>query len=57
VWQDFRDLDAWLAATITAIRSGSAAAPAPTARPFFCGPEVWGPGRRNPPDPDAVPGA
>jgi 2-hydroxy-3-keto-5-methylthiopentenyl-1-phosphate phosphatase len=57
VWQDFRDLDAWLAATITAIRGGSTAAPAPAAHPFFCGPEVWGPGRRNPPDPDEVPGA
>jgi 2,3-diketo-5-methylthio-1-phosphopentane phosphatase len=55
-WQDFAELDAWLAATVAAARADPASLPRPTSRPFFCGPEVWGPGRRNPPAPDDVPG-
>jgi 2,3-diketo-5-methylthio-1-phosphopentane phosphatase len=56
-WQDFTDLDAWLAATIDAARRDPAALPRPRTRRFFCGPEVWGPGQRNPPVPEDVPGA
>ncbi len=32
-----------------ATRSGSAVVPRPEPRPFFCGPEVWGEGRTDPP--------
>jgi 2-hydroxy-3-keto-5-methylthiopentenyl-1-phosphate phosphatase len=55
-WQDFAELDAWLAATIEAARSDPASLPRPSGRPFFCGPEVWGPGRHDPPAPQEVPG-
>ena len=56
-WQGFADLDAWLAATIDTARRDPAAVLRPGARPFLCGPEVWGPGKRNPPAPEDVPGA
>jgi hypothetical protein len=56
-WTDFAGLDRWLAETIAAVRTDPGSLPGPTSRPFFCGPEVWGPGRRNPPVPGEVPGA
>jgi 2,3-diketo-5-methylthio-1-phosphopentane phosphatase len=48
-WTEFSEIDAWLAATLEAWRADPSALPAPAARPFFCGPEVWGDGVENPP--------
>lgn len=49
-WTTFADLDRWLATTIHDWRADASTLPAPLPRRFFCGPEVWGPGLRNPPD-------
>jgi 2-hydroxy-3-keto-5-methylthiopentenyl-1-phosphate phosphatase len=59
-WTEFSEIDAWLAATIEAWTHDRRAIPPPTAHPFFCGPEVWGPGLWDPPAPepsDRPPGA
>jgi 2-hydroxy-3-keto-5-methylthiopentenyl-1-phosphate phosphatase len=48
-WQTFADVDAWLARTIEAWRRDPAALPPPIRRPYYCGPEVWGSGRTDPP--------
>ena len=47
-WTDFEEVDRWLADVLDAWRADRTSVPAPRARPFFCGPEVWGPGRRDP---------
>jgi 2,3-diketo-5-methylthio-1-phosphopentane phosphatase len=54
-WADFAGLDAWLAREL---RAQAAGAPTVVRRPhaYFCGPEVWGPGRLAPPAPFRVPG-
>lgn len=50
-WAEFTEIDAWLATVIEVWRADPASplVPRPTAKPFFCGPEVWGEGRRDPP--------
>lgn len=50
-WTDFQEIDAWLAELLAAWRAdpGSGVLPGPRARPFFCGPEVWGEGLVDPP--------
>lgn len=53
-WTAFSELDAWLASTLTAFARDATTLPplrldASPQRPFFCGPEVWGPGRQDPP--------
>ena len=48
-WSDFTDLQAWLELTAAAWRADPASLPRQTDRPFICGPEVWGPGRSDPP--------
>ena len=48
-WTEFSEIDAWLGATLDAWRADSASLPGPVARPFFCGPEVWGDGLTDPP--------
>jgi 2-hydroxy-3-keto-5-methylthiopentenyl-1-phosphate phosphatase len=50
-WTDLAEIDAWLAETIAAWRADPASLPAPARRPYFCGPEVWGPGRWDPAPP------
>jgi 2-hydroxy-3-keto-5-methylthiopentenyl-1-phosphate phosphatase len=50
-WTEFAEIDAWLADTIAAWQADPTAIPAPSRRPFFCGPEVWGKGRWDPPAP------
>jgi 2,3-diketo-5-methylthio-1-phosphopentane phosphatase len=54
-WTEFAEIDAWLAATIDRWRAGPASVPAPRTAPFFCGPEVWGEGRWDPPPPAGRP--
>jgi 2,3-diketo-5-methylthio-1-phosphopentane phosphatase len=51
-WTEFAEIDVWLAETLTAWRADPASIPRPAARPYFCGPEVWGPGRRDPLPPE-----
>ena len=48
-WTAFAEIDDWLAGTLEAWDRDPATLPGPTARPLFCGPEVWGPGRWDPP--------
>jgi 2-hydroxy-3-keto-5-methylthiopentenyl-1-phosphate phosphatase len=47
-WTELAEVEAWLAGTIAAWRADPASLRAPARHPFFCGPEVWGPGRRDP---------
>jgi 2-hydroxy-3-keto-5-methylthiopentenyl-1-phosphate phosphatase len=52
-WRDFASMTAWLEAIVAAWQADPAADPAAipphSPRPFICGPEVWGPGRHDPP--------
>ena len=48
-WNDFSELRGWLDATIDAWRTDPAAIPRHRPKPFICGPELWGPGRTDPP--------
>ena len=56
-WVEFAEIDAWLATTIDRWRADPGSVPAPRQAPFFCGPEVWGPGRWDPPAPAGGPEA
>jgi len=47
-WTEFAEVEAWLVETIAAWRADPSALPRPATRQFFCGPEVWGPGRWDP---------
>jgi 2-hydroxy-3-keto-5-methylthiopentenyl-1-phosphate phosphatase len=49
VWQDFSGLRQWLEQTVVAWRDNPGSLRRPKARPFICGPEVWGPDIDNPP--------
>jgi 2,3-diketo-5-methylthio-1-phosphopentane phosphatase len=51
-WTEFREIDAWLEAAISAWLADPSTLDGPRPHPFFCGPEVWGDGRTDP-----VPGA
>jgi 2-hydroxy-3-keto-5-methylthiopentenyl-1-phosphate phosphatase len=48
-WTEFSEIDDWLEETLAAWRADRSSLPAPAARPFFCGPEVWGAGLIDPP--------
>jgi 2-hydroxy-3-keto-5-methylthiopentenyl-1-phosphate phosphatase len=48
-WHDFAELETWLEATVNAWRANPASLAGHAGRPFICGPEVWGPGRTDPP--------
>ena len=48
-WTEFAEIDAWLAGALERWRADPASLPGPRARPIFCGPEVWGDGRWDPP--------
>jgi 2-hydroxy-3-keto-5-methylthiopentenyl-1-phosphate phosphatase len=48
-WTEFAEIERWLAATLAAWRRDPDSLAGPVARPFFCGPEVWGEGRDDPP--------
>jgi 2-hydroxy-3-keto-5-methylthiopentenyl-1-phosphate phosphatase len=45
---EFADIEAWLVGSIAAWQGGIDV-PQPARHPFFCGPEVWGPGLTVPP--------
>jgi 2-hydroxy-3-keto-5-methylthiopentenyl-1-phosphate phosphatase len=49
-WTEFAELDRWLAETLHAWAADERSVPGPVARPFFCGPEVWGTGLTDPPE-------
>ena len=48
-WTEFSEIDAWLEETLAAWRADPSSLAGPAARPFFCGPEVWGDDRIDPP--------
>jgi 2-hydroxy-3-keto-5-methylthiopentenyl-1-phosphate phosphatase len=48
-WTEFVEIERWLEATLDAWREDPASLPGPVARPFFCGPELWGDGWVDPP--------
>jgi 2,3-diketo-5-methylthio-1-phosphopentane phosphatase len=48
-WTEFVEIDRWLETTLDAWRRDPSSLPGPVARPLFCGPEVWGEGREDPP--------
>jgi 2-hydroxy-3-keto-5-methylthiopentenyl-1-phosphate phosphatase len=49
-WRTFDDVRAWLDAQLAALASDPSSLPGPDPHPLICGAEVWGPGRRHPPD-------
>lgn len=48
-WHDFAELEEWLEASVEAWRYEPTSLPGHAPRPFICGPEIWGPGRTDPP--------
>ena len=56
-WTEFVEIDAWLRGIVDAWRADprSPAIPSPVQKPYFCGPEVWGQGRWDPPAPAGRP--
>ncbi len=48
-WTEFIEIDAWLDQALAAWRADPTSLPGPVARPFFCGPEIWGDGLVDPP--------
>jgi 2-hydroxy-3-keto-5-methylthiopentenyl-1-phosphate phosphatase len=48
-WDRFREIERWLIDTVEAWREDPTTLARPTRHPLVCGPEVWGPGRSNPP--------
>ena len=48
-WTEFREIETWLEDSLAAWRADPASLLGPEARPFFCGPEVWGEGLVDPP--------
>ncbi len=57
-WTEFAEIEAWLVDVLEAWRGDPATPrlPRPSSKPFFCGPEVWGEGRWDPPPPAGSPG-
>jgi 2-hydroxy-3-keto-5-methylthiopentenyl-1-phosphate phosphatase len=53
-WTEFAEIQRWLERELEAFAAGSPL-PGPVARPPFCGAEVWGPGRIDPPPSDQRP--
>jgi hypothetical protein len=56
-WTEFSEIEAWLADLLDAFTGDADAIPPPRPKPFFCGPEVWGPGQWDPPFPAGRPHA
>lgn len=58
-WTEFSEIDSWLAEVLTAwsLDPETEVLPRPGSHSFFCGPEVWGEGRWNPPQAATAPPA
>jgi 2-hydroxy-3-keto-5-methylthiopentenyl-1-phosphate phosphatase len=54
-WTEFAEIHRWLDGELAAFAADPSSAPGPVARPPFCGAEVWGPGRIDPPPSDQRP--
>jgi 2-hydroxy-3-keto-5-methylthiopentenyl-1-phosphate phosphatase len=54
-WTEFSEIEAWLADLLEAFARDASAIAGPQRKPFFCGPEVWGPGLWDPPFPAGKP--
>ena len=54
-WTEFAEIDAWLGAVVDRWLADTKTLRAPVARPFFCGPEVWGEDRWDPSAPAGRP--
>jgi 2-hydroxy-3-keto-5-methylthiopentenyl-1-phosphate phosphatase len=56
-WTEFVEIDAWLAGVIDAWRADpkTPLVPRPSLKPLYCGPELWGEGRWDPPPPSGSP--
>jgi 2-hydroxy-3-keto-5-methylthiopentenyl-1-phosphate phosphatase len=54
-WTAFSEIHRWLDRELASFAADPASLPVPVRRPLFCGAEVWGPGRIDPPQPDAAP--
>jgi hypothetical protein len=52
-WTEFLEVERWLSSQLAAFAVAPASLPGPVRRPLFCGAEVWGPGRLDPPMPDS----
>jgi len=50
-WTEFSEIHAWLDRRLASFAADPAALSGPLARPLFCGAEVWGPDRFDPPSP------
>jgi len=48
-WTELSEIDAWLEETVAAWHADPSSVTGPVARPYVCGPEVWGEGLRDPP--------
>jgi 2-hydroxy-3-keto-5-methylthiopentenyl-1-phosphate phosphatase len=48
-WTAFSEIHRWLDAELARFAADPLSYPGPAARPLFCGAEVWGPGRIDPP--------
>ena len=48
-WTEFGEIVAWLEETLSAWRADPGSLAGPRARPFLCGPEIWGDGLIDPP--------
>ena len=48
-WHRFSEIESWLDETVAAWQSDPASLPRGKPRPYICGPELWGPGRTDPP--------
>jgi 2-hydroxy-3-keto-5-methylthiopentenyl-1-phosphate phosphatase len=48
-WTEFSEIHRWLDGQLAAFAADPASLPGPVTRPLFCGAEVWGPGRIDPP--------
>jgi 2-hydroxy-3-keto-5-methylthiopentenyl-1-phosphate phosphatase len=48
-WTELSEIEAWLTQTLDEWRRDPGTLRPPAARPFFCGPEIWGDDRTDPP--------
>jgi 2,3-diketo-5-methylthio-1-phosphopentane phosphatase len=54
-WTEFVEIHRWLDRELASFAADPSSLPGPVARPVFCGAEVWGPGRIDPPPADPEP--